>query len=147
MLIYTESNYIVVGDNVFLKESLSKKIVGWVFKVSQEDPILYYLMRFQKKIGQVAHRLALPPNLGNICNIFHMSQLRNYVFNPKYMIHQDEMIPNLDLRPEAIFDRKVQQIRNKLITSVKVLWRHYGQEKAMWNIKDKIKEKYPSLFK
>lgn len=78
-----------------------------------------------ERIGPVAHRLALPPSLGNVHNVFHVSQLRKYVHDPKYIIHQDEVKFNPELSykniPEAILNYKVQQLINKSITSVKIL--------------------------
>ena len=60
------------------------------------------------------------------------------------------MILNLNLsyeeKPEAILDRKVQELRNKSIASVKVRWRNHGVEEATWELEDKMKEKYPELF-
>jgi hypothetical protein len=35
-----------------------------------------------EKIGAVAYRLALPPNLSGILNVFHISMLRKYVRIP-----------------------------------------------------------------
>ena len=62
-------------------------------------------------IGPVAYRLALPPSLGNVHNVFHVSQLRKYVFEPKHVIHYEEVALNSDLsyeeRPQMILDRKV----------------------------------------
>lgn len=98
----------------------------------------------------MAYRLALPPNLGNKHNVFHVSQLRRYVHDPKHVIQQGEVVLNQDFnyenKPKAILDRKVQQLKNKLITSVKVLWKHHGQEEATWELEDNMKENYLELF-
>ncbi|XP_042012110.1 uncharacterized protein LOC121760519 [Salvia splendens] len=94
--------------------------------------------------------LALPPSFGNVHNIFHVSQLRKYVFDPKHVVHQEEMVLGPDLsyeeNPEAILDRKVKELKNKAIVTVKVLWKHHGHEKAAWELEDKMKEKYLELF-
>ena len=37
-------------------------------------------------VGEVAYRLALPPQLGNIHNVFHVSQLRKYVADSSHVI-------------------------------------------------------------
>ncbi|XP_047979383.1 uncharacterized protein LOC125221305 [Salvia hispanica] len=103
-----------------------------------------------EEIGPVAYRLALPPSFGSVHNVFHVSQLRKYVYDPKHVIHHEEMMLNPDLsyeeKPEAILDRKVQHLRTKSITSVKVLWKHHGYEEATWELEDEMKEKYPELF-
>ncbi|XP_042027292.1 uncharacterized protein LOC121774494 [Salvia splendens] len=101
-------------------------------------------------VDPVAYRLALPPSFGNVHDVFHVSQLRKYVFAPKHTVHQEEMVlePYLSYeeKPEAILDRKVKGLRNKTMVTVKVLWKHHGREEATWELEDKMKEKYPELF-
>ncbi|XP_070019369.1 uncharacterized protein [Nicotiana sylvestris] len=46
----------------------------------------------------------------------------------------------------AILDRQVQKLRNKEITSVKVLWRNQQIEEATWEAEEEMKKKYPRLF-
>ncbi|XP_042023132.1 uncharacterized protein LOC121770471 [Salvia splendens] len=138
-----------VGDKVFLKVLPSKGIARFGVKGKLR---LRYIGPYEilEALGPVAYRLALPSSFGNVHNVFHVSQLRKYVFVRKHVIHQEEMILNPDLsyeeRPKTILDRKVQQLRNKSIPSVKVLWEHHGQEEATWELEDKMKERYPELF-
>ena len=72
------------------------------------------------------------------------------MFDPKHVIHYEEVALNSDLsyeeRPQMILDRKVQNLRNKSIASVKVLWRNHEYEEATWELEDKMKELYPELF-
>ena len=138
-----------IGDKVFLKVSPSKGITRFGVK-GKLRPRFFGPYEVLERIGQVAYRLALPPNLGNVHNVFHVSQLRKYMFDPKHVIYQEEVIMNPNLsyveKPEAILDRKEQHLRNKTITSVKVLWKHHGLEEATWELEDKMKEQYPELF-
>ena len=103
-----------------------------------------------ERIGEAAYRLALPPNLGNVHNVFHVSQLRKYMYNPKHVIQPKEVALEPDLqyeeRPEAILDYKLQELRTKTIPLVKVLWRYHGIEEATWETEDKMRSKYPELF-
>ena len=138
-----------VGDKVFLKVSPSKGIIRFGVK-GKLRPRFIGPYEILEEIGPVAYRLALPPSFGSVHNVFHVSQLRKYVYDPKHVIHHEEMMLNPDLsyeeKPEAILDRKVQQLRTKSITSVKVLWKHHGYEEATWELEDEMKEKYPELF-
>ncbi|XP_042038312.1 uncharacterized protein LOC121784215 [Salvia splendens] len=103
------------------------------------------------EVDPVAYRLALPPSLENIHNVFHVSQLRKYVYDPKHIIHYEEVSLTPDLNYEekliAILDQKKQQLRNKSISAVKVLWNHHGQEEATWELEEKMREQYPEMFR
>ena len=138
-----------IGNKVFLKVSPSKGITRFGIK-GKLRPRFIGPYEILDRIGPVAYQLALPPSFGNVHNVFHVSQLRKYVFDPKHVIHQEEIDINPDLsyeeRPEAILDRKEQHLRNKTITAVKVMWKHHGQEEATWELEDKMKERYPELF-
>ncbi|XP_047953477.1 uncharacterized protein LOC125199525 [Salvia hispanica] len=150
MQIFADRFAVTVGDKVFLRVSPSKGITRFGVK-GKLLPRYIGPYDILEAVGPVAYRLALPPSFGSVHNVFHVSQLRKYVFDPKHVIHQEEMIINPDLsyeeKPKKILDRKVQQLRNKAITSVKVLWEHHGQEEATWELEDKMKERYPELFK
>ena len=43
------------------------------------------------KIGAVAYRLDLPPPLGDIHNVFHVSMLRRFVPDPSHVIRHEEI--------------------------------------------------------
>ena len=137
------------GDKVFLKVSPSKGITRFGVK-GKLKPRFIGPYEILEEVGPVAYRLALPPNLGNEHNVFHVSQLRKYVFDPKHVIHYKEVALNPDLsyeeRPQMILDRKVQILRNKSIASVKVLWRNHEYEETTWELEDKMMELYPELF-
>ncbi|WMV46668.1 hypothetical protein MTR67_040053 [Solanum verrucosum] len=45
-----------------------------------------------------------------------------------------------------ILDRQVRRLRNKEVTSVKVLWRSQSVEGATWEAEAAMKAKYPDLF-
>ena len=61
-----------VGEHVFLKISLTKGVIifGARGKLS-----LRYIGPFEilKRVGEVAYRLALPPSLEGVHNVFHVS--------------------------------------------------------------------------
>ncbi|XP_074267107.1 uncharacterized protein LOC141590411 [Silene latifolia] len=73
------------GEKVLLKVSLMKGVMrfGKRGKLSQK-----YIGPFEilDRIGEVAYRLALPPALAKVENIFHISQLRQYVSDPTYVL-------------------------------------------------------------
>ena len=42
-----------------------------------------------EKVGPVAYRLALPPELEKIHNVFHVSMLRRYRFDPSHVVSSE----------------------------------------------------------
>ncbi len=74
-----------VGEHVLLRVSPSKGIkrFGLRSKLS-----LCFVGPFEilECVGPVAYRLALPPNLNRVHNVFHVSMLRNYLPDPSHVL-------------------------------------------------------------
>ena len=69
-----------------------------------------------ERIGKVAYRLALLPQLTGMHNVFHVSMLRTYVYDVSHIIDFDiELKVNATYkeRPVRILDRRVKQLRTK----------------------------------
>jgi len=102
-----------------------------------------------KKIGLVAYQICLPPFLSNLHNVFHVSQLRKYIFDPTYVIKPDtvQLKNNLtfDVMLVQILDKKVKELRGKQIPLVKVMWNEANGD-ITWELEEKIKDIYPQLF-
>ena len=47
----------------------------------------------------------------------------------------------------CIVDSHDQVLRRKTVRLVRVLWRHYGVEKSMWEREDTMWATYPFLFR
>ena len=104
-----------------------------------------------EKINPVAYRLALPPELQHVHDVFHISQLRKYVYDPAHVIVHEPLNVDADgltyeELPVRIVDRRVKQLRNKTIPLVKVLWTHHGVSEATWETEDEMRKYYPHLF-
>ena len=101
-------------------------------------------------IGPVAYRLALPPELAKLHNVFHVSMLRKYRYNESHILPVQEIQVQSDItfdeKPKAILDREVKQLRTKQVSLVKVLWQHHSMEEATWEPKSTIRAQYPQLF-
>ncbi|XP_074290979.1 uncharacterized protein LOC141617712 [Silene latifolia] len=102
------------------------------------------------RVGEVAYRLAPPPALARVHNVFHVSQYRKYVSDPAHVLAAEtyEMDVNLSYEEVAkkILDRKARKTRNSGIALEKVLWSNHNVEEATWVVEAEIKEKYPHLF-
>ena len=66
-----------ISEKVFLKVSPWKKVMRFG-KKGKLSPIFIGPYEVIEKVGPMAYRLALPPDLEKIHNVFHVSMLRRY---------------------------------------------------------------------
>ena len=63
-----------------------------------------------ERVGAVAYRLELPPELARVHNVFHVFMLRHYVADPSHVIPPQPLEINPDLtydeEPVTIIDLK-----------------------------------------
>ncbi|XP_057975431.1 uncharacterized protein LOC131162842 [Malania oleifera] len=138
-----------VSDMIFLRIVPMKGVMrnGKKGKLSPR-----YIGPFEilERIGLVAYRIALPPALARIHDVFHVSMLRRYVLDPSHVISYEllEIRDTMAYRevPVQILDRKIQELRTKDIPLVKVLWRNHVIKEASWELEMEIRQKYPQLF-
>ena len=57
-----------------------------------------------EKVGLVAYRLALPPKLEKIHNVFHVYKLRRYRSNPSHVVPSEiiKLRPDMNYEDEAV---------------------------------------------
>ena len=138
-----------VGDKVFLKVSPWRKILRFG-KNSKLSPRFIGSYEILERIGPVAYRLALPPKLPKLHDVFHVSMLRKYRYDgshiPPVQVIQVQADLSYNEEPKAILAREVKQLRNKQVPLVKVLWQHHGREEATWEPEATIRVQYPQLF-
>ena len=81
------------------KEKLSPRFIG-PFEILE-------------RVGAVANRIALPPNLTAVHNVFHVSMLRKYTPNPTQVIEQKTLPLRKDLsceeKPNRILARDTRR--------------------------------------
>ncbi|KAL2243581.1 UNVERIFIED_CONTAM: Transposon Tf2-12 polyprotein [Sesamum indicum] len=138
-----------VGDKVFLKISPWRGILRFG-KQGKLSPRYIGPYEIIERIGPLAYRLALPAELSQIHDVFHVSMLRRYRSDPSHIIHEPEIEISEELtyveEPAEILDRNVRKLRNKDIPMVKVRWSHHSPREATWEVEEHMKEKYPYLF-
>ena len=71
----------LAGDHVFLRVSPTNGVHHFAIK-GKLGPIYVGPFEILKKIGTVTYRVALPPALSSVHNIFHISLLRKCVPDP-----------------------------------------------------------------
>ena len=138
-----------VGDMVFLKVTPMKGVMRFE-KKGKLSPRFVGPFEILKCIGKVAYKLALPPTLAGVHNVFHVSMLRKYIPDPSHVLNYKpfKIKENLTYKevPIQILDCKDHVLRTKTISLVKVLWKNHKMEEASWEREDEMKSKYPELF-
>ena len=103
-----------------------------------------------ERVGKVAYRLALPPKMSRVHNIFHISMLRKCAHNPEHEIDFNDIEVNdnatFNEGPVRILDHGVKKLRNKEIPLVKVQWKHHDEGEASWELESEMQEKFSFLF-
>ena len=70
-----------------------------------------------KRIGDFAYKLALPPSLANVNNVFHVSMLKKYIQNSSHVLSYEQLKLSSDLsneeRPVQILEREEKQLRSR----------------------------------
>ncbi|CAN6685973.1 unnamed protein product [Malus baccata var. baccata] len=137
-----------VGDWVFLKLSPWRGVVRFG-KRGKLSPRYIGPYEITERIGEVAYRLEFPSELSKVHNVFHVSMLRHYIYDPSHVIPLQSLEINLDLtydeEPVTILDWKDKVLRNKTVSLVKVLWRNHSVEEATWETEDRMREMYPRV--
>ena len=79
-----------------------------------------------KRVGIVAYRLALPPSMSGVHEVFHVSMLRRYTPDPAHVVDWGEIEVDtnetLEEGPVCIMDSRDQVLRHKTVKLVRVLW-------------------------
>ncbi|KAL0553796.1 hypothetical protein IC582_007700 [Cucumis melo] len=138
-----------VGDKVFLKVAPMRGVLRFERR-GKLSPRFVGPFEILERIGPVAYRLALPPSLSTVHDVFHVSMLRKYVSDPSHVVDYEplEIDENLSYteQPVEVLAREVKTLRNKEIPLVKVLWQNHRVEEATWEREDDMRSRYPELF-
>ena len=74
-----------VGDHVFWKV-MSKRGVVRFGKRGKLSPRFIGPFEILEMVGTVAYRLALPPSMSGVHEVFHVSMLRKYTSDPAHVV-------------------------------------------------------------
>ena len=104
-----------------------------------------------ERIGTVAYRLALPPSMSGVHEVFHVSMLWKYTPDPAHVVDLGQIEIDTDETfeegPVCIVDSREQVLRRKTVRLVRVLGRHCGVGESTWEREDTMRVTYLFLFR
>ncbi|XP_072077778.1 uncharacterized protein [Arachis hypogaea] len=137
------------GEHVFLKVT-STTGIGRSIKTKKLNPRYIGPFEILKRIGPVAYRIALPPYLSNLHDVFHVSQLPKYTFDSSHVLEPESVQVREDLTlpitPVRIDDTIIKRLRGKEVFLVKVAWSRAGIEEHTSEPESEMRKNYPHLF-
>ena len=100
-----------VGDQVFLKVMPKREVVRFG-KRGKLSPRFIEHFETLERVGTVAYRLALPPNMSGVHEVFHVSMLRKYTPDPAHVVDWGQIEVDTDgtfeVGPVCILDSRDQ---------------------------------------
>jgi hypothetical protein len=137
-----------VGEHIYLKMSPLRGTKRFHVK-GKLSPRYVGPCPIVKRIGRVAYKLELPPELTGVHPVFHVSQLRKCVVVEKRLPAQaldvQETLEYLEY-PVRILDSAEKSTRNTTTRFCKVLWSNHSEREATWEKESALREKYPHIF-
>jgi hypothetical protein len=100
--------------------------------------------------GEVAYQLELPPQLSDVHDVFHVSQLKKCLRVLEEQLPMEDLDLGGDLtyneRSIKILDTAERVTRGKVIKMCKVQWSHHTEDEATWEHEEDLRADYPELF-
>ncbi|RVW57618.1 Transposon Tf2-11 polyprotein [Vitis vinifera] len=82
-----------------------------------------------RKSSTLAYKVALPPSLSKVHNVFHVSTLRKYIYDPSHVV---------ELEPIQIFED---------LTYEEVQWSNHSVREATWELEEEMRGNILNYFK
>jgi hypothetical protein len=138
-----------IGDFVYLKVSPMRGTRRFRVK-GKLAPRYVGPFKIIDRKGEVAYQLDLLPQLSDIHDVFHISQLKKCLPVPEEQLPLEYLDLGGDLtyseRPIKILDSVERLTHSKVIKMCKVQWSHHVEDEATWEHEEKLRADYPELF-
>jgi hypothetical protein len=85
-----------MGDYVYLKVSPMRGLCHFKGR-GKLTPMFVGPVKITEKKGEIAYRLELPPQLSDVHNVYHVSQLKKYLCVPEEQILMEDLSASEDL--------------------------------------------------
>ena len=138
-----------MSEHVFLKVSPTKGVRRFGDK-RKVKPTLCWNFEILERIRVVAYRLALPPSLDKVHNVFHISMVRKCVSDPNQIVELPPLQLEKDLsyaeQPIKILDVQTRQLRNRTQTFLKIQWSRHSEREATWELEGEMRNYFPYIL-
>jgi hypothetical protein len=98
----------------------------------------------------VAYQLELLPQLSDVHDVFHVSQLKKCLRVPEEQIPLEQLDLGGDLsynkRPVRILDTAERGTHSNIINMFKVQWTHHTENEATCEHGEELRADYPKIF-
>jgi hypothetical protein len=137
------------GDFVYLKVSPMRGL--HYFKVRDKlAPRFIGPFKILEKRGEVTYQLKLPPQLSDVHDVFHVSQLKKCMCVPKEQIPMKDLDAKEGLSYQEylikILETSESVTRKKKIKMCKVQWSYHTEDEVTWEREEELKAEFPSFF-
>ena len=113
-----------VGDHVFLKVMPKRGVVRFDKRGNLSSRFVGPF-EIHERVGTVACRLALPPSMSSVHDVFHTSMLQKYTPDPAHVVDWGDIEVDtngtFEEGPVCIMDSRDQVLRRKTVRLVRVL--------------------------
>jgi hypothetical protein len=100
--------------------------------------------------GEVAYQLELPPQLSEVHDVFHVSQLRKCLRVSEEQMPLEELTIGEDLMYHEylvkILDTSEKVTQSNRYRMCKVQWSNHTEEEAIWEKEDQLKAEFLDIF-
>ena len=94
--------------------------------------------------------LTILRSLSKIHNVFHVSTLRKYIYDPSHVVELEPIQISEDLTyeevPVQIVDVMDKVLQHAIVKLVKIQWSNHNIREATWELEEEMREKHPHLF-
>jgi hypothetical protein len=108
------------------------------------------IRKILEKRGEVDYQLEFLPQLSDVHDVFHVSQLKKCLRVPEEQISLEDLDTKEDLSyqvyPVKILETSNRVTRKKRIKMCKVQWSHHTKEEATWEREEELKAEFLSFF-
>jgi hypothetical protein len=138
-----------VRDFVYLKVSHMRGLRH--LKVRNKlAPRIIGPFKILEKRGEIAYQLELLPQLSDVHDVFHVSQLKKCLCVPEEQIPMEDLDAKEDLSyqeyPVKILETPKRVTRNKRVKICKVEWSHHTEEEVTWKREEEIEGRVLNFF-